>query len=171
MFEIDYITIGFAVVLSLAFIAPPYLNHRKNKKIAEVKNQFLADLAKEKGLIFSQKDTWRNRYMLGFDTNVKKLVYVNFEEVPVVMEIDLDQIQSIEIHEKSHEIDTGNGKRKVVDNLDLTFYLKSPQGKKITLEFYDAERFSDMNGELPLIRNWQSILQSNLNIKKLVSEV
>ena len=171
MFEIDYITIGFAVVLSLAFIAPPYLNHRKNKKIAEVKNQFLADLAKEKGLIFSQKDTWRNRYMLGFDTNVKKLVYVNFEEVPVVMEIDLDQIQSIEIHEKSHEIDTGNGKRKVVDNLDLTFYLKSPQGKKITLEFYDAERFSDMNGELPLIRNWQSILQSNLYMKKLVSEV
>lgn len=171
MFEIDYITIGFAVVLSLAFIAPLYLNHRKNKKIAEVKNQFLADLAKEKGLIFSQKDTWRNRYMLGFDTTVKKLVYVNFEEVPVVMEIDLDQIQSIEIHEKSHEIDTGNGKRKVVDNLDLTFYLKSPQGKKITLEFYDAERFSDMNGELPLIRNWQSILQSNLNIKKLVSEV
>ena len=171
MFEIDYITIGFAVVLSLAFIAPLYLNHRKNKKIAEVKNQFLADLAKEKGLIFSQKDTWRNRYMLGFDTNVKKLVYVNFEEVPVVMEIDLDQIQSIEIHEKSHEIDTGNGKRKVVDNLDLTFYLKSPQGKKITLEFYDAERFSDMNGELPLIRNWQSILQSNLYMKKLVSEV
>lgn len=171
MFEIDYITIGFAVVLSLAFIAPLYLNNRKNKKIAEVKNQFLADLAKEKGLIFSQKDTWRNRYMLGFDTTVKKLVYVNFEEVPVVMEIDLDQIQSIEIHEKSHEIDTGNGKRKVVDNLDLTFYLKSPQGKKITLEFYDAERFSDMNGELPLIRNWQSILQSNLNMKKLVSEV
>ncbi|MDO9553048.1 hypothetical protein [Rhodonellum sp.] len=171
MFEIDYITIGFAVVLSVAFMTPLYLNHRKNKKIEETENQFLAALAKEKGLHFSHKEIWRNRYMLGLDTQLKKLVYVHFEEVPVVIEIDLDQIQSIEIHEKTHEIGGEKEKRKVTDNLDLTFHTRNPQRRQVTLEFYDAEKFSDLNGELPLIRNWQSLLQSNLKIKELVSAV
>lgn len=171
MFEIDYITIGFAVVLSLAFMAPLYLNHRKNKKIAEAKNQFLADLAKEKGLHFSQKEFWRNRYMMALDTNLKKLVYVHFEEVPAVIEIELDQVQSIEIHEKNHEIGGEKEKRKIIDNLDLTFYMGHSQKNQITLEFYDAEKFSDMNGELPLIRRWQSLLQSNLKMKELASTV
>jgi len=171
MFEVDYITIGFAVVLTLAFMAPLYLNHRKNKKILAEKNQFFANLAKEKGLHFSQKEIWRNRYMLGLDTDLRKLVYVHFEEVPVVVEIALDQIQSIEIHEKTHEIGSGKEKNKVIDNLDLIFHLKTSQGKKITLEFYDAEKFSDMNGELPVIRNWQSLLQSNLKMKELASTV
>ena len=75
---------------------------------------------------------------------------------PVV--IDLDHVKQIKIDEVSRVIGSKGNSRKVIDELRL--HLISHTGKVIgDLEFYDAEKFSDLAGESVLIKKWEGSLQ------------
>jgi hypothetical protein len=152
------------MVLFLAFAAPFYYNARKSKKNREFQVQVFQQNALEKRLNIVNQDSWRERYFIGLDSAKRKVLYIHFQEVPTIIEIDLSKVISIELHEKSHEVGSGNGKRKITDNLDLIFHFKNKESSE-SLEFYDGEKYSDMEGEIPLTRTWCSLLKANLIVK------
>ncbi len=163
MFEFDIVTLIAALVLSIAFASPFYYNHKKNKKNKELQTELLLKIARENGLVLTHSEFWRERYSIGLDSTSKKVLYIQFREIPKILAIDLAKVKSIELQERNHEVGSGSEKRKVIDNLDLTFYFKN-QETGLTLEFFNGDIFSDMEGELPLVKNWIGLLKANLTV-------
>lgn len=158
MFDIDIITLIMAVAGMIAFAIPFYLNNQKVKKEKTRKMKGLSEIIKSNGLSLNLEDQWRNQYFIGFDSNKNKLLYIaNLDKLEPVV-IDLDHVKQIKIDEVSRVIGSKGNSRKVIDELRL--HLISHTGKVIgDLEFYDAEKFSDLAGESVLIKKWEGSLQ------------
>jgi hypothetical protein len=167
MFEFDSVTLIAALVLSLAFAAPFYYNHKINKKKIALRTHLLHQTAKEKGLVISKFELWRERYIIGLDSTKGRVLYIQYLETPIIADIDLSKVRSMEILERNHEVGKGKEKRKVIDNLELVFYNKNNESF-MAIEFYDGELFSDMEGELPLIKEWQTMLKTSLKVSSPV---
>ena len=156
MFEIDYIGLIVSMVLMAAFIAPIYLNVRKNnKKLRDLLRTF-DQLALEKGLVIQEKDNWRNRYIIGLDPVAKKLLYLCDSGERQVIVVDLQQLQLVKLHEQSHQVGKGKDSYQIADLLVLQLYLQNQA--TISLTYYDGDQFSDLHNEKPLILKWQKLL-------------
>ena len=156
------------VVITIAFCAPFYIYKRRSKqnkmKILNFFNQTVLD----KEMEVSQFGFWRDRYLIGLDVRKRKLLYIDYAERPFETLVELDEVKAIELHERSHEVGFGSDKRKILDYLDLTFYFKGPQNSSVSLEFYDGEMYSDLEGEMPLCRKWLTILKPLISEKEKV---
>jgi len=157
MIQIDYIGLGIAVFLILAFAAPLIFHVLKNKKL---KKGMLVDFAIQfhtKGLEAGVIETWRNRYMLGLDKGDFRLLYWNSFDNEL-KEVLLQEVMEIDIHLGYHEA----RKEKVTDLILLVFHMTGSQ-EKISLEIYNGSRFSDLQGEYPLANKWKGFLRERLD--------
>lgn len=158
MFEIDYIGLIVSMVLLAAFIAPIYLNVRKNNKKKQALVNQMNSLALENGLKLQDIDSWRDKYIIGLDPAAKKLIYIFDDHVQEVKIIDLTKVQSVGIHAKDHSVGTGKDSYKVMDLLELQLCFHGGHSVSTTLGFYDGEMHSDLQNEYPVIKKWQQLL-------------
>jgi hypothetical protein len=153
-------TLGLIALIILPFILH-YL-HKKNKDKKFMKD--FISLAEKENIVISQKEFWRECYAIGIDENLKKLLYVNKQKDKEQSTlIDLMEVESCRIANKSRLVKTPNGNYNVMDRLDLVFTFNKSDLPEKALEFYDCEKFMTIDEELPLIENWLGII--NLNIK------
>lgn len=150
------------MVLLLAFITPIVLNVRENNKIQKALVLRLNNVAIENGVKIQKFETWRHRYAIALDAESKKLIYINTGAENQELCINLNNINSVTIHEKHHLSGVGKDSYKVIDNFDLI--LGSPH-ENLTLCFYDSDIFSDIQNEKPLIEEW------HLHIKQLIPKM
>lgn len=169
MFEIDIITLSFALISLVAFVIPFYLNSKKSKKEKKQKESILEDYLKSQNLNLDQKELWRDQYFLGLDSNQRKLVYIqNLKEFQPEL-INLDEINHVSQHEVSRMIGSEKNPRKVLDELHL--YLIGKSGKvKASLEIYNGEIFSDLSGEPVLIQKWEALIKEKIRNYKLAEK-
>ncbi|MFC4872814.1 hypothetical protein [Negadavirga shengliensis] len=158
MFDIDIISLSIAVILIAAFILPLYLHISKAKKRETRATKLLEDFAKSQGLEIQVKDLWRSRYFVGLDRNKAKLLYSDDIALSSPVLIDLYTISRVKIGEVSHKVVNQVESRKVIDRLDLILLDKNGDTANV-LEFYDGNRFSDLNGETILIKKWETYLE------------
>lgn len=158
MFDIDIISLTIAVILIAAFILPLYLHISKVKNREVRATKLLEDFAKSQELEIQVKDLWRSKYFIGLDRNKAKLLYSDDIALSSPVVIDLRTITRVKIAEVSHKVVNQLESRKIIDRLDMVLLDKSGNTANI-LEFYDGNRFSDLNGETILIKKWESYLE------------
>ncbi|SIT16806.1 hypothetical protein [Belliella pelovolcani] len=167
MLDIDLLTLTIAVLAMIAFIIPFYLQYRKlnNQKMGIQKQ--LQEFKSLNQLNIDQEETWRSKYYLGLDRSNKKLIYANWTAEIKIDLIDLTQIGKVSIQESARFVGLGSSKRRVCDLILLKLKLNQ-QDKEHTLELYDAEKFSDLQGEGPLAKKWEGIIQQEIKRKLVI---
>lgn len=170
MFEIDIVTLSFAMLCLIAFVIPFYLNSKKSKKEKLQKETKLEEYLRSQNLKLDQREMWRNQYFIGLDSNQRKLVYIqNLKDFQPLL-LNLDEINHVAQHEVSRMIGTEKNQRKVLDELYL--HLIGKNGKvKASLEIYNGEIFSDLSGEPVLIQKWEAVIKEELRNYKLAEKV
>ncbi len=161
MFDIDITTLVISAAALIAFILPFYFAGRNvNKKKALAMKQ-IADFAKSQNLTFSIQDIWRNQYFIGLDTTKGVLIYCeNLSNTSPVV-IELKKINHVTIDETAHVVTNMTNSNKVVDKLSL-FIFDNRNRIVQDLEFYDGDRYSDLNGEAVLIKKWEILIREQI---------
>lgn len=108
--------------------------------------------------------TWRSKYYFGLDKKNKKLVYANWTSEIKIDLLDLTQIGKISIHESTRLVGNGAAQRKDYDFISLKLNLNH-RNKEFEIELYDAEKFSDLQGEGPIANKLQKIINQEFKNK------
>lgn len=156
MLDIDPASLGISLTLLLAFIWPLYYYSRKQKLKLQLQKEFLEKVRQSSQCQFDHIDQWRGLYGMGLDIKNKKLIYVFFGTPSETKTIDLQKTRHISIQKTEHEVGNGKEKRLILDYLAIQIDCLE---KTHILEFYDCNRFSDLDGEWPLVRKWVNILK------------
>jgi hypothetical protein len=156
MLDIDPASLGISLILLLAFIWPLYYYSRKQKLKLKSQKEFIDKIRQSSKLQFDHEDHWRGMYGIGLDIKNKKLIYVFFGTPSETKTIDLQKARNISIQKTEHEVGNGKEKRQVLDHLAIQIDCLD---KIHVLEFYDCNKFSDLDGEWPLVIKWESILK------------
>lgn len=168
MLDIDLLTLTIAVLAIIAFIIPFYLQYRKlNNQKMGIQKQLQAFKSLNQ-LNIDQEETWRSKYYLGLDRSNKKLIYANWTAEIKIDLIDLTQVSKVSIQESARLVGTASPQRKVCDLILLKLKLNQ-QDKEYTLELYDAEKYSDLQGEGPIAKKWEGIIQQEIKKKVVIA--
>ncbi len=157
-----------AIVLVAMIISPFLLHHLSQKrKEAKIFNDILV-LSESENAIISQKETWRQRYVIGIDELSKKIYYINKnkdnEERTI---INLSEVDECSINAISRNAKTTSGNVTIIERLDLVFTFNKSDKQEKSLQFYDSSVFMSPDNERVLIEKWFGIIKSNLNSARL----
>lgn len=165
MFDIDIITLAISAVAMIAFALPFYFASRKinKKKVLALKQ--IEDFIQSQNLTIQIRDIWRNQYFIGLDTVKGVLVYCEHLDNSSPVLIDLKKINQVAIEEAAHVVGNMTNSHKVLDKLTLS--MTDEHNRKIQgLEFYDGDKYSDLNGEAVLIKKWELLIREQVTSHK-----
>jgi hypothetical protein len=163
MIDIDPVTTSLSFLLFGAVCAPFIYQSIKDTKKRKVLLLKLSELAFLKNGTPTQSEIWRNQYAIGLDPEKKVLAYMRSSDQPLTSTIDLQQVKSAKIQKITREVKSESSKRTIVDfvGIELNYLLEG--AKPTVLEFYDAELFTDLNGESVLAEKWVELISNSLN--------
>jgi hypothetical protein len=164
MLDIDPASLGISLIALLAFIWPLYYYSRKQKRRLKSHQEFLDKIRQASQLQFDHEDHWRGLYGMGLDIKNKKLIYVYFGTPSETKTIDLQKAHRISVQKVEHEISNGKDKRQIIDHLAVHIECMD---KTHVLEIYDCDKLSDLDGEWPLVKKWESILKPLVKENKI----
>ncbi|WP_373522888.1 hypothetical protein [Aquiflexum sp.] len=164
MLDIDPASLGISLIALLAFIWPLYYYSRKQKLKLKSQQEFLDKIRQASQLHFDHEDHWRGLYGMGLDIKNKKLIYVFHGTPSETKIIDLQKAHKISFQKTEHEISNGKEKRQILDHLAIQIDCVD---KSHVLEFYNCDRFSDLDGEWPLAKKWENILKPLVKENKI----
>ena len=139
MFDIDASTLLVSILFVFAIIAPFVYHGVKNKKNQKTQMENFQSFAKSIGVSPAKIENWRNLYFLGLDPNSKILIYFRSGSNPEQTFINLEEVNKINLYEKSRVVELGVEKRNVLDYLGIQFYFKDNYKPEKLIEIYDAE--------------------------------
>ncbi len=158
------LSIIILVIALLAIVISPFLLHYRSqkKKEAGLLNEFLS-FAEGENANISQKELWRQHYVIGIDEQSKKLYYFkkNKDKEERVI-LNLSEVVQCRINTLSRNASTKSGSIAVVEKLDLVFTFNRPDKNEKALQFYDSSEFMGLDNERVLIEKWFGIIKSNL---------
>jgi hypothetical protein len=146
-----------SVIMLGAFVVPIILMQINRKKKEKKLQNSLKEFAKKHNCQISQLENCRD-FVVGVDTQKKQFFYykpANEKGKEVAKSIDLSGVQSCRVVNYSRSV---NNNGTVIDKLQLGFSPKVKTKPEILLDFYDAEKNMQMDGELLLLEKWTGIL-------------
>ena len=163
------ITMTIMAIVLMAIIISPFLLHHLSQKREEAKILYdILVLSESENAMISQKETWRQRYIIGIDELSKKLYYINKnkdnEDRTI---INLSEVDECRINAISRNAKTKSGNISVIERLDLVFTFNKADKPEKTLQFYDSSVFMSPDNERILIDKWFGIIKTNLNSDRL----
>jgi hypothetical protein len=161
--NIQSLIFGFAGLIALVTL-PVFLHYlyKKNKEMRFLK--YFNNLAEREKLSISQKDMWKDNYLIGIDDSSNKVININMGKDKIQESvIDLSFVENCRIGNINRNVKTQDGLKNVTDRLELVFAHRVSEMSDTILEFYDSEIFMTSDGEFPLIEKWFRIINSKLN--------
>ncbi|UCS91752.1 hypothetical protein KZP23_13480 [Echinicola marina] len=96
-------------------------------------------------------------FAVGLSPNKDHLFYYKKTNEKVQEEsIPIATVENCTMHTVNRFMNTKKGKESIIDKLELVFILKN--GVKSQLEFFNGEEKSQLNGELSLVKKWESMV-------------
>ena len=160
--DIEPISLGISLAAIVAFIAPIYINKKKQSNLLKLKQQKFMEEANKQGLVLENHDFWRGEYAIGIDSGKHKLLYMNLGAELEFQLISTDNISHIDLQKQNHLVGKGSKKVEIIDSLTLIIQQKEASIKKANLCFFDGEKNSDLSGEWPLIQKWNALLKKEM---------
>jgi hypothetical protein len=146
-----------------AFSAPFIYYGQQNKKKNLSLISKIHEVAKGKGALPTEIETWRTRYGFGIDYQQKVLVYVQQGAEEIEKSLRLSDYRKVNLIKTLRELDGKTNSNKLPEYLALELIPKSEKGEIHSLEIYDAEYYSDLLGETVLADKWLEIIKKQLN--------
>lgn len=154
------------IVIILAIIAPIFLYNKNSKK---KKKQFINDffaLGEANGIKISEYDVW-NHYAIGFDSDSKKILYLNNSaNTEKALIVNLQLVKASEIQNTSRSVGTNSGSQSVLEQLNLKISLSGKDTALIFLEFFSINNNSILVDELKLIEKWHKLITTTVKEAK-----
>ncbi len=158
------LSIIILVIALMAIVISPFLLHymSQKKKEAGILNEFM-NFTKRENATISQKELWRQNYVIGIDEQSKKLYYYKkYKDKEERVSIFLSEVDHCRIDAVSRNARTKGGSITGVEKLDLVFTFTKPDKNEKTLQFYDSSEFLGLDNERVIIEKWFAIIKSNL---------
>jgi hypothetical protein len=155
------------LAIALGLLASPLLFISRNRKKREKKMlQLVADIAQKHGGTIVYHD-FCGDFVIGFD-NVKSLVFFYKKEENKQLEqyVNLADFQKCTIINVGKSVVNKLGNYKVIDLLALNFVPQLKTKNEVRFEFYNAEKNTQISGELQLIEKWSKMLNDHLKNMK-----
>lgn len=153
--DIDFVSLGISLVLIIAFIAPIYINIRKNHRVLQAGLFNVQNFARQQRLKLDEQAIWRNRYFIELDKTKKSLIFTNDMRQTLPIMVDIPSIRGVKILENFHYVKQNGQKTKVIDNLWLQLFT-SDGLPAYSMEFYDGNLYSDLQGEAVMAKEWKN---------------
>jgi len=163
MFDIDPVTLSLSFLLFGALCTPFIYHSLKNSKKRKALEMKLHELASQKNGHISQSEFWRNFYAIGLDPENNLLAYLKNNSEPLALLIDLHQVKSAKIQKIARELKSDSSKRIILDYVGIELSYFQEGSKPTVIEFFDAELFTDLNGESVIAESWVELIQNTLN--------
>jgi len=161
--------LGTAIIgaLMLAVFTVPFaLSNRSRKNNEKLIKKLLFNLAEKVNSDITEFTQWDNT-AIGISTTSKKIFfYKKGEDVEVFHSIDFQSIQRCKFAKISRTLKSNNENYEIIDRLELNISTSIKNKQDIILEFYNSEINAQMNGELPLIEEWNKKINSLIVVKK-----
>lgn len=146
-----------------AFSVPFIYNGQKNKKIEKKLLINLKELASQKGANPTEVETWRFRYAMGLDQQENILVYLRQDSESLSYSLNLAEYKNVQLIKKYQESNGKELNHKLPEYVGLQLNPKNASQEPVTLEIFDAEMYSDLNGETVLADKWVAIINKQVN--------
>ncbi|SFT92637.1 hypothetical protein SAMN04489724_2891 [Algoriphagus locisalis] len=163
MFDVEPVTLIMSCLLMCAFSVPFIYNGQKNKKIEKKLLINLKELASQKGANPTEVETWRFRYAMGLDQQENILVYLRQDSESLSYSLNLAEYKNVQLIKKYQESNGKELNHKLPEYVGLQLNPKNASQEPVTLEIFDAEMYSDLNGETVLADKWVAIINKQVN--------
>ena len=158
-------TIIGALMLAI-FTVPFVLSNRSRKNNEKLIKKLLFNLAEKENSDITAFTQWDNA-AIGISTTSKKLFfYRKDEDVEVFHSLDFQSIQRCKIAKTARTLKSNNENYEIIDRLALNISTSIKNKQDIILVFYNSDINAQMNGELPLIEEWNKKINALIVYKK-----
>jgi type II secretory pathway pseudopilin PulG len=148
------------VLVIIAIIALPIILYNIKKRSRRMKLLKDFGLAVERAkLTISQHEHWKNSYIIGLDSNSRRLLYIHKENGKSdEFLIDLSEIEKCRIESYNKTSGGQAGSNGNSDRIELVLGSRKPgiQGK--VLEIYDNKEFMPTADDYALAERWQKVI-------------
>ncbi len=153
--------------IAIVICVLPFIMLSNSKKKRE--NKFLESLSKMAAQNKGQID--KHEIVGGFGIGIdkaKNFVYFHrlTQDKVVEQTVDLDEIQSSKVINRSRTIRNKDGNQRVIDRLELSFIPTTKSKPEIKLEFFNSEETMRLHGELQSIEKWSNLINDRLKHMK-----
>ena len=156
------IGIAFVVACALPFL---WLNSVKKKAEKKLLTS-LIDFAAEHNGIISRSEILGNM-AIGLDEQANKVFFCKKSGAEETSQkVELAAIKTCEVIKMGRTFNDKEGPRTVIEKLELSFVPTAEKEPTIAIEFYDAHKNVQLNGELQLVEKWANWLNERLKQTK-----
>ncbi len=150
-------------IVIIALVILPFILLFIFKKMKHAKYlKVLSSLAEKEKMKITSREIWENKYLLGVDTNSKKLIYINLNQTDKPAEvIDLSKVSGCRIVSTDRS-QKSRMPENMSDRLDLVFSFKDSSPERY-LEFYNSTAFMPTVDHFAHAEKWQKIVEENLS--------
>lgn len=152
-------------ILVVICIVPFVLMRRNRKKRERQLLQSLTNIANQHNCRISQHEICMD-FGIGIDETESFVVFFKQTKDKVVEEfINLAEIQKCKINNITRTIIDKEGRNNIIDKLELNFIPNTPNKREVTFEFFNADVYPQLYGELKSIQNWSKLINERLKAK------
>lgn len=161
--------LGSAIVGAVsiaAFTLPVVLMTRNRRKKGKHFKDLLTQLAAQHDCQIDQHEIFGN-FAIGLNAN-KNFVFFCKETEEKVDEkvVDLGKIRNCEVLSTSRTLKVKEGNQRVIDRIELDFIPGAKGTAETKIEFFNADLFPQLSGELQSAEKWSKLINGRLKGKK-----
>ena len=152
-----------SIILTITLFSPFIYFMLKGLKNKSGAKKHISDLLKDNGIVYAQKEFWRNNF-IGISSDKKILTYISFnEEKPIVLNISLGDLKNANII-RSNENDKAAG----LKNLALEFVFKTSGKPHVSINFFNIDAHLMEDFEMKRIETWQALIKNAITVPQQV---
>ena len=159
----DLGSIIVGAILVAICISPIVLVVLSRKKRERKFLKSLNELAKKEGCIVNQFEICGD-FIMGINEAQKKLFFFKEKENNTIIEqsINLEEIQNCTFNKVTKK----GTSQYIINKVELAFVSSDKKNKDITLELFNADVNTQLDGELQFVEKWSKLINDSLLIKK-----
>lgn len=161
--------LGSAIVgaVSIAVVAlPVVLMSRNRRKKGKHFNGLLTQLAAQHDCKIDQQEIAGN-FAIGLDATKNFVFFCKETEETVDKQVvDLGKIRKCEVLKTSRIVKVKEENQRVIDRIELDFIPGAKGTPETKLEFFNADLFPQLSGELQSAEKWSQLINGRLKRKK-----
>ena len=159
-------TIIMGTILLIIIIVPLVLLGRKERKTKHKLLKLLTAAAEEEKCQISEYEACGD-FVIGMDNQNNFIFFIKVTgEDYKKHSINIAETKNCKSNIVSRTVTFNNRSDKVIDTLSLCFIPKNNNTPVVELEFYNAEKSTQLVGELQALEKWQKIINDQIQGKK-----
>lgn len=149
----SFIMLGIILLVALPFFIISITKKIKLKKLAERFRKF----SDENKANMAQSEVIHKTYIIGIDTENKKILYLDSKNENSGTIISLNEISACKV-----KISDRNANNEAINIIDLVFSPKDNKQPERRIEMYNYPGFPPRAEDIDIVQKWAEIVSSNL---------